>query len=66
MDNNSIPKSVRQWYSSIGKRGVAGRLRKLSATEREKIARAGGLARQAKLRADAEAARLSGTTNADK
>lgn len=63
MSNDSIPKAVRQWYSSIGKRGVAGRLHKLSADERAKVARAGGLARQAARRA---AARQSGTPIAGK
>lgn len=54
MKDPNVPKAVRQWYSTIGKRGVAGRLSTLNPVQRQAIARAGGKARQAKLKADKE------------
>lgn len=66
MDNKEIPPTVREWYSDIGKRGVAGRLRNLDAKARAKVARAGGLARQEQRRRDEAAARLSGSKDAGK
>ena len=54
------PPEVRKWFRKIGKRGVAGRLRDLNPVQRAAIARAGGLARQAKRKQDT----LAGTDTA--
>jgi hypothetical protein len=64
MSNKSTaPKAVRQWYSDIGKRGVQGRFRDLNPVQRQAIARAGGLARQKKLR-ETKQGTLAGTDTA--
>ena len=43
-----VPEAVREWYRDIGKRGGAGRARKLSARRRSEIARLAARARWAK------------------
>jgi hypothetical protein len=42
------PKAIREWYSKIGKRGVAGRLSTLNPVQRKAISAAGVAARAAK------------------